>query len=329
MKRIMALLTAVLMLASGLLFTAGADGYGTDLTVNGVTYHLQLQDLLRSDSAIMIKVTGFDGSSSDTLAWATAVVGEDRYPARSLSMEAGGVYSFIFDVTEVPSSILIYPYGQYLNAVVLWQMDGGLETQTQASPGEVQAPASPEVAPDPTSVPDENYLNAIRFQQEEKYFSAYEAFLNCEAENRQELADACIQKWPQNGKIWHSPQARSGNTELTIQVNQESTRAMYIRIYQGDTALYGLFVGGTGKATVSLPGGIYTIKDGTGEKWFGVKEAFGRLGNYETMTFNKGTSERVTLKSGYTYTITINVQDSNTKGSGVGSTPEDWEGFSD
>ena len=175
---------------------------------------------------------------------------------------------------------------------------------------------------------DQKYVEALQFQKDGKYFSAYEAFLACEQENRQELADACIQSWPRNGEIWRSKQARSGEMELTIKVNQDKSKAMYIRIFQNGEPLVGLFVGGTGKATVRLPGGVYTIKDGTGEKWFGVQESFGRYGNYETMTFTNRNSTTVTIKNGHSYTITVNVTNADPNADGVGSQAENWEGFS-
>ena len=112
-----------------------------------------------------------------------------------------------------------------------------------------------------------------------------------------------------------------------MKVNQDSERAMLMRIFKGDTQVSCLFIGGTGQATVKLPAGTYTIKDGTGYQWFGLKEAFGREGDYEVMTFGENDEEKVTLKSGYEYTIRVNVSDSNSSGEGIGSKYEDWDDF--
>ena len=85
-----------------------------------------------------------------------------------------------------------------------------------------------------------------------------------------------------------------------------------------------LFIGGSGKASVSLPPGTYVIKDGVGKTWYGAEEAFGNEGFYETMLFDDGSST-VKLKNRYAYTITVGVDpDAATD---IGSKAETWEDF--
>ncbi len=408
MKKLFLILTVLILLCGSVVVPASAAVTGTDLTVNGTTYHLSLRQLTRETDAIQAIVVGFT-PGTEPVAWASAVVGGQKIGAKSLKITDTGAYIFQFATLEVPEQILVYPYGQVNQAVVLWSSS---EIAAVGIPKEIvgkwKGTGSPnnggssidlkvEIAEDGTgkytfdqngyheSNPifvtrdgtrfsvntesselsscegtwaleagvlvleitstfpdgrtysytarlspdiDQKYVEAVQLKKEGKYFSAYEAFLACEAENREELANACVQTWPRNGEIWRSKTARSGNMELTIKVNQEKTKAMYIRVFQGDTPLVGLFVGGTGQATVRLPGGVYTIKDGTGEKWFGIEESFGRYGKYETMTFTNKNSTSVTLKNGHSYVITINVTNADPNADGVGSQSESWDGFS-
>ena len=100
---------------------------------------------------------------------------------------------------------------------------------------------------------------------------------------------------------------------------------MLVKIYTTDDVLARtLFIGGTGKATTSLPAGTYILKDGTGREWYGEAEAFGPDGDYEIMTFDG--EQEIELKRNYTSTITVNVQDSDPDADSVGS---DWESWGD
>ena len=173
---------------------------------------------------------------------------------------------------------------------------------------------------------DEDYQAGLRYMKEEKYYSALESFRMSYLEEADELAQKCIQPWPKTGEIWHHSSIK-GRIPLTVKVNQSSERAMLVRIYKSDTLVACLFIGGSGQATTKLPAGTYVIKDGTGYEWYGLKEAFGREGSYEIMTFGANDSEQVTLQSRYEYTIRINVSDGSSSGEGIGSKYEDWDGF--
>ena len=127
--------------------------------------------------------------------------------------------------------------------------------------------------------------------------------------------------------LYRSPDVWGSDTELTVKYNSSYGKAMLVKIYtKNGTLARTIFIGGSGKATTTLPGGAYTIKDGTGSEWYGEKEAFGDSGSYEVMTFNSGEQE-VTLKSGHSYTITINVQESDPNADSVGSDYENWGDF--
>ncbi len=176
---------------------------------------------------------------------------------------------------------------------------------------------------------DEDYQAGLQYMKEEKYFSAYESFGMSSLDEAREMAEQCVQKWPRTGEIWHNPAFKSNSMELTVSVNQSDEHAMLVRIYQKDQLAACLFIGGTGRATAKLPAGTYVIKDGVGTEWFGLKEAFGRNGSYETMTFGDDDAEEVRLQANHAYTITINVSDHTPGADSVGSEYEDWESFAD
>jgi len=160
--------------------------------------------------------------------------------------------------------------------------------------------------PENMSMKQYQYMQACAMVVQGKNCSAKALFEKCRYNDWEVRAAECILPWPSNGVIWKDS-ALGGGTELTIKVNQASDLGMLIKIYKdGTQPAAQLFVGGTGSATVSLPSGIYTIKDGTGKTWFGPEESFGSTGSYEIMTFEGGASE-TELESGYGYTITINV----------------------
>ncbi|MCF0238243.1 MAG: hypothetical protein HUK24_06550, partial [Sphaerochaetaceae bacterium] len=171
------------------------------------------------------------------------------------------------------------------------------------------------------------YLNACLLALNGKYWEAYQAFENLDYLDSEERAKACIQKWPNNGVLWKNKSYSSANTELTIAVYASSDSAMFIKLYNGYNYdhVASLFIGGSGKATVSLPSGHYIIKDGVGSLWFGPEDAFGYYGDYETMTFDDG-SQIAYFENGYGYTLSINIETA-TGGKGVGSEYESYEGF--
>ncbi len=159
-----------------------------------------------------------------------------------------------------------------------------------------------------------------------KHYSAKQAFEQSGWGDWEERAAACVQEWPKTGLLYKNPDVPGSNTQLTVQFNTDADTAMLVKIYTSENVLARtLFIGGTGKATVKLPAGVYLIKDGTGHDWYGEAEAFGDEGSYEIMTFDGG-EQLVELKKNYATTITVNVQEDNPDAEGVGS---DWESWSD
>lgn len=164
------------------------------------------------------------------------------------------------------------------------------------------------------------------YYQMGKYYDAQRQFLLSEYADYKDRAESCVQSMPSTGVLWKNSSMGNG-TQLTIQVNNADGEHMFVKIYAPNKVLAAtLFINGSSKATVNLPGGTYTIKTGTGDVWFGPEDAFGDDGNYETMTFENGSSS-TKLDAGYAYALTINVVESDPEGEGVGSFYTDREDF--
>ncbi len=173
-----------------------------------------------------------------------------------------------------------------------------------------------------------DYLRACALVAQGKYASARALFEESGWGDWAARAEACVQPWPKTGVLYKNPEVKGSSAELAVQFNTEADTAMLVKVYtEGGVLARTMFIGGTGKATCSLPAGTYVIKDGVGKNWYGEEEAFGERpeGQYEIMTFEGG-SQEVELKKNYRSTITVNVQEDNPAAEGVGS---DWESWSD
>ena len=179
-----------------------------------------------------------------------------------------------------------------------------------------------------TDAGEYDYMRACALAARGKYASAKALFEESGWGDWAARAEACVQSWPKTGVLYKNPEVKGSSAELAVQFNTEADTAMLVKVYtEGGVLARTMFIGGTGKATCSLPAGIYIIKDGVGKNWYGEEEAFGERpeGQYEIMTFEGG-SQEVELKKNYRSTITVNVQEDNPAAEGVGS---DWESWSD
>ena len=172
-----------------------------------------------------------------------------------------------------------------------------------------------------------SYMMACADYLKGNYYKAQERFESCYWGDSEERAEKCVQPWPSTGQLWKDSSLGAG-TQLTVKVNGEPDVGMHVKIYQENGNLAAmLFIGGSGSASTWLPGGTYTIKDGTGTDWYGQEDSFGYYGDYEVMTFDDYGTTEVDLQSGYSYTITINVQNASPDASNVGSMYDDYEDF--
>ena len=174
---------------------------------------------------------------------------------------------------------------------------------------------------------DDAYRQGLKFMEQERYYSAFRAFCDSWDERATPLAQQCEQPWPRTGELWREPSMRGGNMELTFRIDQDSDEGFLVKLYKSGQHVSTAFVYGSGSITLTLPGGKYVIKDGSGSVWYGLKETFGDLGSYETMTFDDRGTQEVTLQPGHGYTISVNV--SSAGGESVGSEGMDWDSFTD
>ena len=170
------------------------------------------------------------------------------------------------------------------------------------------------------------YMRGCANQLDGRFYTARRDFIESQWGDWQARAEACEQPWPGNGQIYKDSAVKGGAVQLTVQVNDE-TEATLVKIYMEDGALAAaLFIGGAGSATTFLPGGSYTIRDGRGKTWFGLAEAFGDGGTYETLTFEDG-AQAVSLEAGRGYAVTINAAAVNEGARTVGAAQMGWQGF--
>lgn len=184
-----------------------------------------------------------------------------------------------------------------------------------------------EESPNAETGDEARYREACDLFDQELYYSASIAFRESQYGDWQERAVACVQPWPENGEVWRNYRIPVVGMQLTIQVNQPEDSSFFARIYLDGKAYTGLLIRGTDAVTVDLPGGTYAIKAGTGDVWYGGREAFGKDGHYQAMTFDNAGSETTKLELGYSYTLSINVD--KVQGTGVGNRNESWENFAE
>ena len=139
----------------------------------------------------------------------------------------------------------------------------------------------------------------------------------------------CGLKWPKNGQIYRNSDYKKKTCTLKIKANRSKDFATYVKVYtQGDVLVCTAFIAGTGSASVSIPAGNYYINTGVGKDWFGTGEAFGEGGDayYSRLTFDGSDDNTIKLKSGYSYTLTLQIQDAKQEAN-VGSRYQDWGNF--
>ncbi len=246
-----------------------------------------------------------------------------------LTDDDSAVWAGVFCV-DLKTVTYFETYGTYRHNTILrlandkgeWDITGSLEAINE----EFFVPRHAE-----TYIPyrerDHLYFMGLECMEQGLYFSAYEWFTESSTRGTDELAESCIQPWPKNGEVWRAEGIGAGDMELTIDVNQPDDTAYFARLYLDGTHVSDLFVGGTGSATVRLPAGNYTIKDGSGETYFGVREMFGRYANYETLEFDDEGTTVAYLQKGHGYILSINITESekDPEGKDVYSSDEYFE----
>jgi hypothetical protein len=135
-------------------------------------------------------------------------------------------------------------------------------------------------------------------------------------------AETCKLPFPATGELWHNPDFYSTSSSIRIDCSNVSA-AHYYKIYAGETLVAQLFINGGASHELELPAGSYTIKEATGDMWWGPDDAFGPKAHYEIMTFGDGATT-YDLGDNRIVTITLNT---SAEGDSVGGRNTDLENF--
>ena len=135
--------------------------------------------------------------------------------------------------------------------------------------------------------------------------------------------------WPENGEVWQNDPDRKEELHLIIQVEHlPDDEACFVRLYRDGKPVSGLFISGSGEASVDLSAGAYMFRIGFGSLWYGGRELFGKTGSYnalfwdETPVWDSPTIHTVELKAGFSHKITISLESVD---DGGGIEPDTWE----
>lgn len=162
---------------------------------------------------------------------------------------------------------------------------------------------------DPAEAMELYQMGLILFE-EEKYYSAWEAFTESGYGDWEDRAAACVQPNPETGELWHAESELPEDMEIQFVARQSDTSNLIIRVYKEEDLVSSVYIAGPGEVKITLPGDTeYIIKDAVGEIWYGEEEAFGRDGYYETLFLNHEGKEAYLFQSGYIHTITISFED--------------------
>jgi tetratricopeptide (TPR) repeat protein len=153
------------------------------------------------------------------------------------------------------------------------------------------------------------------------YYGAYKDFEALGSyEDAAERMQQCTTAYPGTGELYHNDAYVSSASSIGID-GTNASYASYYKIYSGSELVSTIFLNAGGECTVDVPPGSYTIKEATGEAWFGEEIMFGDAGHYEVMLFDDG-NEYFDLASNIEATITLSVIDGD-----IGSLPTDREDF--
>lgn len=157
-----------------------------------------------------------------------------------------------------------------------------------------------------------DWIDKVEYAQADELFTegdlegAYKAFLALGSySDSAERATACTQPFPATGVLWQAEGSHYEFCALDIDYRYSSGGAYY-KVYSGATLMATLFVNANSTARVHLQPGTYTVKEGSGDVWFGETLAFGKAGWYSTMTYDDTGTDYFTLNDGDLVTITIN-----------------------
>jgi tetratricopeptide (TPR) repeat protein len=167
-----------------------------------------------------------------------------------------------------------------------------------------------------------DYLSAEQLLQEGRRYDAYQAFTALGSyQDAAKRAKSCLIAMPATGELWHNDHYQSDVSALKFELVAEKANH-YFRVYSRGIEVVAAFVHGGESLTIDLPAGRYTVKDATGDQWWGEEDLFGYDGGYSKMIFDDG-NDWFDLPSNTITTISL----SPTSGGNVGRKAESLENF--
>jgi len=151
---------------------------------------------------------------------------------------------------------------------------------------------------------------------DEKYqggdlYGAYKGFKELGSyEDSEGRKEACTTAFPDTGVIYKDSDYGSTRSQITID-SSKSPSSSYFKIYHDTTLVAVLWINGGEKLTIDAPPADYSIKQATGDPWFGEEILFGDEGYYEVILFD-GDKEYFTLSDNTIATISLSVSGANT-----------------
>jgi tetratricopeptide (TPR) repeat protein len=165
------------------------------------------------------------------------------------------------------------------------------------------------------------YAAAEQKYNDKDYYGAYLAFAALGSyEDAAERMQQCTTPYPSTGEIYHNGSYVSSSSAIVIDGGNASYVG-YFKVYSGSDLVSTIFLNPGGKCSIDVPPGNYTIKEASGDVWFGEEIMFGDEGYYEVMLFDDG-NDYFVLEYNIRVTITLSVANGD-----VGSQPTGRQGF--
>jgi tetratricopeptide (TPR) repeat protein len=153
------------------------------------------------------------------------------------------------------------------------------------------------------------------------HYAAYQGFKELGSyKDAAERMQQCTTPYPETGEYYHNEAYVSTSSAIVIDAANASY-ASYYKIYSGSDLVSAIFLNPGASHMTELPPGNYTLKEASGDVWFGEEIMFGDEGYYDVLVFDDG-NDYFTLDHNVEVTITLSVASGDIK-----SSPTDREDF--
>lgn len=155
MKKLIAVWMILAMLLCAV--SALADGGEADFQYSGTTYHVTYGGSeIDEEGQLNVKLYGFGegvpivNGKIIIIAWVNVVIGGKEIESKTVNINTGEQrYTYIFDTDQMPEEIILYPYEDSKNGILVWKTGDPVPAaapaeESSAVPAEEGSPAIPE-----------------------------------------------------------------------------------------------------------------------------------------------------------------------------------------